>query len=155
MIDDSARSCCGSAPHAHWRNKKRVGADKRIVFDTRFLFDGCPIVVTGDGARRDIDVFPNRSVAHIAEVVHLRARANGRFLNLGVIPQSDATGKVCPRPQMAHWPDMYFGIQRSLFQPGTDDFTGVTDLAVADDAVRSDETIAANRRVAANRGKRA
>lgn len=53
--------------NSHWSNQLRVAADKDPIFNHGLVL-GRPVVVTGNGARSDIDVFTHLGVTQIAEM---------------------------------------------------------------------------------------
>src|SRR6185369_1684083 len=76
----------------------RIGPDVDVVLDHRPMLVRA-VVVAGDRARTDVDVAPDRRVAHVGQVVRLAALADGARLHL------DEVADVNLVRQTRAWPD--------------------------------------------------
>src|SRR5262245_22915634 len=86
-------------PDANRRDQVRVGADKCVVLNVGGKLPD-PVVIAGDGAGADINIFPHRCIPEIGQVVELAALPDAALLGLGKIAHVDVGAEV------RLWPDM-------------------------------------------------
>src|SRR6185369_17410098 len=126
----------------------RIGPDVDVVLDHRPMLVRA-VVVAGDRARTDVDVAPDRRVAHVGQVVRLAALADGARLHL------DEVADVNLVRQTRAWPDA-----RVRADPATRPDVGAVDMRIrrdrrrradfhiSENAVRADADRIAERHVA-------
>src|SRR5690606_34409962 len=127
------------------RHQSRIGTDKGAIANDRFVLIDT-IIVTGDGARADIDVGAQFRITDIAQVVDLTALAH-----LGVLGFNEVThfGGLCQnRARTDSGEGSYMSLwanDRILDDAIGQHFGTRFDPAVADDAIGPDPYTGRNR----------
>src|SRR6185437_6214044 len=97
------------------------------------------VVVAGDGARADIDAGADVTVAHVAEMIDLAARADRAVLDLDEIAQVHAGGQARAGPQVRERADTTVRSDlRFVYDAVRVQQCARADAAVAKDAIAPD-----------------
>src|SRR5712692_8028082 len=87
----------GALAHPHGRDKLGVRADEDVVLDDRAVLV-CPVVVAGDRAGADIDVFSDLAVADVGKVIRLGALTDAARLDLDEVAEVHVGRQARARP---------------------------------------------------------
>ena len=104
------------------------------------------VEVHGDRARADVHALADIGVAHVAEVVHLRALPETCGLHLAEIAHPDALLEVGARPEVRVRADAHIVLERGAFEHRGLDDTASADGRVPQDRVRPDTRVRADGR---------
>src|SRR4051812_29209989 len=102
--DDRAGAHIGALTDRYRRDERGVRADKGAVPDGGAVLRE-PVVVAGDGAGADVRRRADRRVAHVREVVHLRAGAELGVLDLDEVADAHLLAERGARPKPRIGPD--------------------------------------------------
>jgi hypothetical protein len=85
-----------------------IASDENVIADLGLMLRYA-VVIAGDGPGADVRIAPDRRVADVTQVRHLRAFMNNRLLNLYEPSYMCALANIRTGPQMRERPDLSFG----------------------------------------------